>query len=154
MEEGLNLTKKTNRRGFITKGAAAGAVAVAAAASAQAQGKTLPSKVYKYSDLEVSTNPNNQNRQRSVLNGATHTGFMVEMHETELMPGLRPHPPHHHVHEEMFVLRTGTIEITIDGTTTQLEPGSVAFVASNEEHGVMNVGKTPAVYFVLAFGRA
>ena len=64
-----------------------------------------------------------------------------------------PHPPHHHLHEEMFLIREGTLEVTINGQTTRLGPGSVGFVASNDEHGVRNVGTTPAEYFVVALGK-
>jgi quercetin dioxygenase-like cupin family protein len=123
-----------------------------AAAAAPAQAATLPSKVYGYSDLEVRTNQSNSNKQRPVFEGATHTGFLVEMHETELAPGMMPHSSHHHVHEEMLILRQGTVEVTIEGKTTRLEPGSVAFVASNEEHGWRNVGDGPARYFIIALG--
>jgi quercetin dioxygenase-like cupin family protein len=124
-----------------------------AASAVPARADALPSKVYGYADLEVRTNANNGNKQRPVLDGATHTGFTVEMHETELAPGMMPHSSHHHLHEEMLILREGTVEVTIEGKTTRLEPGSVAFVASNEEHGWRNVGTGPARYFILTLGR-
>ena len=54
-----------------------------------------------------------------------------------------PHPPHHHLHEEMFLVREGTLEATISGKSTRLGPGSVAFVGSNDEHGIRNPGTTP-----------
>jgi quercetin dioxygenase-like cupin family protein len=75
------------------------------------------------------------------------------MHITELAPGLAPHPPHHHAHEEMIMIHEGTLEVTIAGRSTKLGPGSVAYVASNEEHGWRNVSATRARYFVLALGR-
>ena len=75
------------------------------------------------------------------------------MHETELAPGGRPHPPHHHAHEEMVMVREGTIEVTIGGNSANLGAGSVAYVASNEEHGWRNVGAGRARYLVLALGR-
>ncbi len=53
----------------------------------------------------------------------------------------------------MFLVREGTLEVTIGGQTSRLGPGSVAFVASNDEHGVRNVGRDHAQYFVLALGR-
>jgi quercetin dioxygenase-like cupin family protein len=121
-----------------------------AAASAAAQAPALPSKVFSYAGLPVRTN--GANKQRAVFDGPTHTGFIVEMHETELPPGQMPHAAHHHVHEELFILREGTVEVTIKDQTTRLEPGSVAYVASNEEHGWRNVGTTPARYYVIALG--
>lgn len=123
-----------------------------AAASAQAQqdGKILPARAYKYEDLPVKVNKTS--RGRAILNGETHSGFPIEMHQTELDPGQAPHPPHKHVHEEVFMLREGTVDITISGKTTRLGPGSAAYVASNELHGLVNSGSTPAQYFVIALG--
>jgi len=125
--------------------------ALAAAGAATAQTPTLPSKTYAFDDLAVRNN--GANKSRAVLDGNTHGGFPVEMHITELAPGLAPHPPHHHAHEEMIMIREGTLEVTIAGKSTKLGPGSVAYVASNEEYGWQNVGTTRAQYFVLALGR-
>ena len=63
------------------------------------------------------------------------------------------HPGHHHQHEEIFLIREGALEVTIAGRSARLGPGSVAYVASNEEHGVRNAGDTRAEYFVIALGR-
>ena len=93
-----------------------------------------------------------ENTGRAVLNGATHTGYPVELHLTELGPGQRPHPPHRHVHEEILMLQTGQLEVTMNGQTTRIRPGSVVYVASNDLHGWMNQGAEPAQYFVIALG--
>jgi quercetin dioxygenase-like cupin family protein len=127
------------------------ALALLAAVNAPAQNAALPSKTYRYEDLPVKENASN--RQRAVFKGETHTGFSVELHETELAPGEAPHPPHSHVHEEMIVIREGTMEVTISDKTSRLGPGSVAWVASNEHHGWRNVGSTRARYMVMALGR-
>ena len=127
------------------------ALALLAAAKAQAQSQVLPSKTWRYEDLPVKEK--DANRQRAVFKGETHTGFPVELHETELAPGEAPHPPHSHVHEEMIVIREGTMEVTIAGNTSRLGPGSVAWVASGEHHGWRNVGSTRARYMVMALGR-
>jgi len=123
-----------------------------AAASAQAQQNRpiLPARVYKYEDLPVKVNKTN--RSRAVLNGDTHSGFPVELHLTELDPGQAPHAPHKHVHEEIFLLRDGMVDLTISGKTTRLTPGSVGYVASNELHGLVNSGSEAAHYFVIALG--
>src|SRR4051812_12083148 len=109
--------------------------ALLAAGNAEAAAQTLPSGVYVYEDLPVKPNPQNGNKGRAILDGLTHTGYAVEVHETELAPGMMPHAAHHHEHEEMVLLREGVLEVTIKGKTTRLTPGSVAYVASNEEHG-------------------
>jgi quercetin dioxygenase-like cupin family protein len=116
-----------------------------------AQNQALQSKTYAFGDLQVHTN--GPNLSRPILNGDTHAGVPIELHMTELAPGQAPHPPHHHVHEEMVIIHQGTLEVTITGRIVNLGPGSVAYVASGEEHGWRNVGTTQAQYYVLALGR-
>jgi mannose-6-phosphate isomerase-like protein (cupin superfamily) len=89
---------------------------------------------------------------RPILNGVTHSGAHLEVHETVLAPGAMPHPPHHHTHEELFLISKGTLEVTIAGKTTTIGPGSAAFIHSNEEHSIRNIGHDPAQYFVVAIG--
>src|SRR5215510_8878846 len=127
--------------------------AIAAAQSAPQAEKKQSSAMWPYEDLPVKVNAENQNKSRQVFTGATHSGYHVDMHLTELAPGQMPHAPHHHLHEEMVMVQRGTLAVTISGKTTRLGPGSVAYVASNEEHGWKNVGTTPCEYFVLALGR-
>jgi quercetin dioxygenase-like cupin family protein len=124
--------------------------AVAAAATGRAQSAVLPSKAYPFDDMTVKTS--GENRQRNVFKGETHENFPMDVHLSELPPGAAPHPPHHHVHEEMILIKDGTMEVTISGKSTKLGPGSVAYVASGEEHGWRNVGTTRSLYFVVAFG--
>jgi mannose-6-phosphate isomerase-like protein (cupin superfamily) len=52
----------------------------------------------------------------------------------------------------MWLIREGTVEITINGKASRIGPGAAAFVASNEEHGIHNPGTTAASYFVVAIG--
>ena len=122
-----------------------------AATRAAGQTTALPSKIFRFEDLAVrSSGPN---RMRAVLEGVTHAGVPIELHITELAPGEAPHPPHHHVHEEMILMLEGTVEVTIRDHSASIGPGSSAFVASNEQHGWRNVGNNAARYFVLALGR-
>jgi quercetin dioxygenase-like cupin family protein len=121
-----------------------------AAAGASAQSPALPSKTFRFEDLPVRAN--GPNKSRALMKGETHSGYAIEMHLTELGPGMAPHPPHHHVHEEAIFIHEGTLEVTILGKSVKLGPGSVAYVASNEEHGWKNVGTLPALYLVLELG--
>ena len=50
------------------------------------------------------------------------------------------------------MMREGTLEVTIEGRTSRIGPGSAAYVASNQEHGVHNPGPGHAQYFVFALG--
>ena len=101
---------------------------------------------------QMTTDKDASHETHHILNGVTHAGAHLEVHETILAPGAMPHPPHHHIHEELFLLSKGTIEVTIAGKSTTIGPGSAAFVHSGEEHGVRNSGQEPAQYFVVAIG--
>jgi mannose-6-phosphate isomerase-like protein (cupin superfamily) len=114
------------------------------------QQSALPSAMYPFDKLAARVTNNVEIRH--VLKGKLATAESLEVHETMLPPGGTPHPPHHHVHSEMWLIREGTVEITVNGTSYRLGPGSVGFVHSNDEHGIKNVGATPATYFVVAIG--
>ena len=117
---------------------------------AVAQEAGLPSATYPWENLPVRAT--NSAQVRHILKGKLATGESLEAHETTLAPGAAPHPPHHHVHSEMWLIREGTVELTINGASHVLGPGSLGFVRSNEEHGIKNVGTAPATYFVVAVG--
>lgn len=112
---------------------------------------TLLSKTYRLEDLPFRANIGH--RFWPVLDGVTAGGYHLEIHETDLAPGTMPHAAHHHAHEEIFLVREGTLETTIAGRSAQLGPGSVAYVASGDEHGIRNTGTGRAQYFVIALGR-
>jgi len=56
------------------------------------------------------------------------------------------------MHSEMWLIREGTVELTVNGASYRLGAGSVGFVHSNDEHGIKNIGDAPATYFVVAIG--
>jgi len=110
----------------------------------------LPSEVYVFQDLPV--RHSNKLDYRPIVSGNTVDGCKVSVHESSLAPQSEPHPPHHHNGEEIFLMLEGTLEVTINGKSSRISRGSVAFIGSGDEHGIRNPGETPATYYVIELG--
>jgi mannose-6-phosphate isomerase-like protein (cupin superfamily) len=115
-----------------------------------ADDQSLPSASFAFEKMPVQTLDHAE--MRRIMKGALVTGEHVEVHETTLPPNGFPHAPHHHAHSEIWLIREGEVQLTINGTPHTLGPGDLGFVDSNEEHGIKNVGPKPATYFVVAIG--
>lgn len=86
---------------------------------------------------------------RSLVDTATTNLARLEMHVTTLAPGKSPHPPHRHAHEEIMIVRTGTLDVLQNNVTRRAGAGDVIFEASNELHGLRNPGPDSATYVVI-----
>jgi mannose-6-phosphate isomerase-like protein (cupin superfamily) len=127
----------------------------AAPVGSEAQAPAAPPQIIASGDYPFDKMPVTRtavSESHHVFAGKLATGELVEVHESILPPGGSPHPPHHHLHSEMWLVREGTLEFTVDGTVYHIGPGSAGFAASMTEHGVKNSGSTPAIYFVVAIG--
>jgi len=110
----------------------------------------MPSALFDYAQLPARASGPTEIRQ--MFTGNTHSGYRLDLHATDLAAGQVPHAAHRHVHEELLLIREGTLEVTVGQRTSRLGPGSVVYIASNEQHGWKNVGTAPAKYFVMALG--
>jgi quercetin dioxygenase-like cupin family protein len=127
-------------------------VAVAAASSLAtlvAQKPVQKSTVLAWSTAD--TTPNEWGAVRQVIRTPTPTLDELEIHVSTLNPGKSPHAPHQHQHEELLILKEGTLETFQSGTTRRVGPGGIIFQASHELHNVTNVGQTPATYYVIGW---
>jgi quercetin dioxygenase-like cupin family protein len=127
-------------------------ISVAAASSIAtlaAQKHLQTSTVYPWSTAD--TKPNEWGRVRQVMRAPTPTLDELEIHISTLNPGKSPHAPHQHQHEELLILKEGTLEAFQSGATRRVGPGGIIFQASNELHNVTNVGTTPATYYVIGW---
>jgi quercetin dioxygenase-like cupin family protein len=131
---------------FLLLGLGAG-VAAAVWAQDGAAPAQLKSGVYAWDSLPVEKTASGE--RRAVFDGATATTDRLETHVTTVNPGSASHAAHRHPDEELVYVREGVIEATINGVSQRAPAGSVIFFASNDLHGMRNVGDVAASYFVL-----
>jgi quercetin dioxygenase-like cupin family protein len=136
----------TKRDGIVAFAAATLAAAVAWAAQAP-KPAALPSSVFDWTKLNVEATA--VGARRAVFDSRSATLDRVECHVTTVDVGKAPHAPHQHPEEELIIVKEGTLAVMQNGVTTVAGPGSVIFEASNDLHGLKNVGETPASYFVV-----
>ena len=97
----------------------------------------------------ITAKPTDVGSVRSFFKAPTATLEELEMHVTTLDPGKMSHPPHRHPNEELIIIRQGTVETLRNGVWKRVGPGSVIFNASNQLHGLRNVGTDQAIYHVI-----
>lgn len=107
----------------------------------------LRSQVFEWSQLTAK--PTKTGERRDVFNSPTVTCANLSCHVTTVKAGEASHASHRHPDEEVVVVKEGVIEALFNGTTRRGGPGSVFFFASDEEHGMRNVGDTTASYYVI-----
>lgn len=111
------------------------------------QTPVMHSKTFDWTSMTATKTAVGEARQ--VVRSPTATLDELELHVTTLNAGQTSHPPHQHPNEELIIIREGTVETLSQGVWTRLGPGSVIFNASNELHGIRNVGTVPATYHVI-----
>lgn len=122
------------------------------AASAADEPAKLGSTVFTWESREV--RPTEVGQYRGVARNPTATLMEFECHITTLNKGNASHAPHIHPQEELIILRTGELDVHLNGAETRVGPGSLFFFASYDWHAVKTVGDTPATYFVFNFSSA
>jgi quercetin dioxygenase-like cupin family protein len=125
---------------------------LAAGATLAGLGRAAPapqmrSRVFDWAQLKPEASKTGERRE--VFDAPTATLDRLASHVTTLNPGQAPHPAHKHPEEELMIVRQGTLEVTLNGQATRVETGGMIFCASNEMHGLRNVGTTPAIYYVI-----
>jgi uncharacterized cupin superfamily protein len=124
------------------------AVTAVVTAVAQPNGKPLMhSSWFDWNTLKVTLTKTGE--RRDIFDSPTATLDRFECHATTINPGEAPHPAHKHVEEELLIIKEGTLETVQNGQTNRVKAGGVVFEASNEPHGIRNVGTNSATYYVL-----
>jgi XRE family transcriptional regulator, regulator of sulfur utilization len=107
----------------------------------------MHSSVFDWNSIPVKQTPVGSVRQ--FFRTPTATLDELEMHVTTLNKGEMSHAPHKHPNEELVIVKEGTVEALVNGNWKRVGTGSVIFNASNELHGLRNVGTGAATYFVM-----
>jgi XRE family transcriptional regulator, regulator of sulfur utilization len=130
-------------------------IALATAAAVRAAGPPAPPlRSTAWDWTAMAAQPTKVGEVRRVVDAPTPTLERLEMHVTTLRPGETSHPPHRHPEEELIVVKEGTVLSLVGGQEHRLGPGSVILQASNELHGIRNVGDGPATYHVILWRSA
>lgn len=123
---------------------------LAVMALAQSAAKPLMlSSVFNWADLKPV--PTKVGERRAVFDASTPALANLECHITTLNPGEAPHQSHRHPEEELMIVKEGTLETLQEGRTNLVTTGGIIFQASNEFHGLRNIGTNRATYFVIKF---
>jgi len=109
-------------------------------------------RVFDFSALPVTHNPNGSERRDIVSSGKLATGEPVHIHSSMQPAGTPPGAAHAIEHSEFILVTEGTLEVTHDGKSERAGAGSVIYVAYGTMHQARNVGPGPVKYTVIAIG--
>jgi quercetin dioxygenase-like cupin family protein len=135
------------RRDILVAAVVFGATVAVVALAQSAVKPVMHSRVFHWSDMKVEQT--RVGERRAVFDAPTATLENFECHITTLNPGEAPHAAHKHPDEELMIIKEGTLEAVQNGVTNRVEAGGIIFCASNEMHGLRNIGTNRATYFVL-----
>ena len=123
---------------------------VAGLALAQSAAKpVMHSAFFNWADFKPA--PTKTGERRNVFDAPTPTLANLECHISTLNPGESPHTPHRHADEEVMIVKEGTLAAIQGDRTNTVNAGGIIFEASNELHGLINIGTNRATYFVLKY---
>ncbi len=94
--------------------------ATSSIATIAAQKHVQKSTVYPWSTAD--TKSNEWGAVRQVMRTPTPTLDELEIHISTLSPGKSPHAPHQHEHEELLIVKEGTLETFQSGATRTRRP--------------------------------
>ncbi|HEY0161788.1 MAG TPA: cupin domain-containing protein [Edaphobacter sp.] len=129
-------------------------VAAATALPEQAEAATLPavtSGVFKPGPAKTGALP--KRASRALTGGLLKAGnTRLEVHETTQEVGAPHEPEETHLHSEIWLVQSGTLDLTINGVPHRMSAGDIGICVAGEKHYIQNAGDTPATYFVVAVG--
>ena len=116
-------------------------------AAEQALPGTLKSSIFDCDAL--ATTPTPTGSRVVVVNSPTITFNQLESHISTLNPGQHTASEMVDPGDEFVVIKSGTVEVTVNGVASRMSAGSFAYWAPNDKRGVRNLGSVPASYQVI-----
>ena len=109
----------------------------------------MASAIFDWEKIAVIPTP--KGVRRDVFDGPTATLDKAHCHITTLNPGENSGEPRRHLEEEVIIIKEGLVEVSLDGRTQTVGPGSVMFFAANAVTRLRNAGATAATYIVVNY---
>ena len=120
----------------------------------EAQGGALPvieSGVYKPSPSKAGSMAGHSSSR--YLTGMLKAGnIRLEMHESTIQPGAEHEAVGTHLHNEIWLVREGTAELTTNGVARTMTAGDVGICCAGDKHFISNTSDKPVTYFVVTVG--
>lgn len=90
---------------------------------------------------------------RPYLAGILTAGnIQIELHQTTQEVGAVHEADGTHLHNELWFVKEGVCELTINGVTRRMAAGDCGLVCAGDHHYIRNAGDTQTTYFVIALG--
>ena len=89
---------------------------------------------------------------RYLLGMLTAGNIQLECHETIQEVGALHEPTDKHLHNELWFVKEGVCELTINGVTRRMNAGDMGLVCAGDLHYIRNAGETQCTYFVVTLG--
>jgi len=121
-------------------------------AAKTARSDRLASGVIEWKDAASKTGTHDT--RRIFANSATTTLTGLKIHATTAAAGRYPVKNVSHLHLILMIVKSGTVESTINGVTHLVGAGSMIFLAPEAIQTLRNPGTEPATYYVIAASSA
>jgi quercetin dioxygenase-like cupin family protein len=116
-------------------------------AAEQAVAGKLPSSVIDCNSIPPTATATGSTT--TVVNSPTLTFLTLSSHITMLNAGQSTRVDITDSGDELFILKSGQLEASVNGITARLKEGSLFYCAPNDKRTFKNIGATPAAYQVI-----
>jgi quercetin dioxygenase-like cupin family protein len=86
---------------------------------------------------------------KTIFDSPTLAFLELESHVSTLKPGAGTRPGNRDPGDELFIVKSGVLEVTLNGISSRMSAGSFYYVAPNDERTMKNIGTQPCSYQVI-----